>query len=854
MEEEIFRRACGTEKAEAELKHICDLCQSGDINEGVNQLGSFIIDKAVMVFGRKRWKKRRRKKWFNNSCRNFRAEVKFLGVRLHEDPNNCYLRGLLFKAKKQYKKFVKKEKQKYKEALLQKILHLQERDPKLYWKMVSELRKLETKDTDNTLNIDAADWEIYYRQLLNEKKVPEWDAKIIPKLDKLESEKYFSELDFGISKNEVMNAIKSLKNGKAQGLDRLSGELIKGTVNGMADTYRAIFNNILQTGCYPDVWNQGYIVSIHKKGPIDKPFNFRGITINNVMGKIFGIIMNDRLKKFDEKHKIISKSQISTKRGARTTDHIFVFRILFEKYVKRMKKRLYACFVDFQKAFDKVWRVGLFYKLQLMGIKGNFYQVIKSMYRNVETSVKIGNKRTEMFTTNIGVRQGDVMSPLLFNLFINDIPSVTEVDGEMPELAGEIVNCLMYADDLVLLSTSPQKLQEQLDKLHTYCSEWHLEVNIEKTKIIEFNAQGRMGACKYNFGGVNLESVREYQYLGIILTASGSFTPAIENLYRKAQKALFHMKSSLHNSNFDPKVGLKIFDHLIKPILLYGSEVWGALSTGTNAKHMDHWFENRSVETKFEKLHMHFCKYILNVNSKTTNMALYGETGRYPLNINVWKHIIKYLVHLQSSDDGNLIKYAYEEASQYKSDKNTYLGRINEVLYEFDGEIENPNWFAVVDKMRHQFEKKWRTTLDKNEENGFQGNKLRFYRVCKDNFGYEQYLSVVKNPQQRTAIARLRTSAHKLYIEVGRHTKIPVNNRICTHCNMGKIEDELHFIFECPKYVTLRLELLRLCHKDTCHFNNMTRAQQIFYIFNSSTDLLKAFGCFAVTALEVRNA
>ena len=158
--------------------------------------------------------------------------------------------------------------------------------------------------------------------------------------------------------------MKNLKYGKAPGLDRIGSEIIKVSIDSMVDTYKAVFNSILVSGCY-----QGYITSIHKKGSICEPCNFRGITINNIVGKIFGTIMNSRLKEFVEKHKLMSKSQISTSEGARTTDHIFVLRILFEKYVKKEKGKLYACFIDFQKAYDRVWRVGMLYKLQLLGIK-----------------------------------------------------------------------------------------------------------------------------------------------------------------------------------------------------------------------------------------------------------------------------------------------------------------------------------------------------------------------------------------------------------------------------------------------------------------------------------------------------
>ena len=177
-------------------------------------------------------------------------------------------------------------------------------------------------------------------------------------------------------------------------------------------------------------------------------------------------------------------------------------------------------------------------------------------------------------------------------------------------------------------------------------------------------------------------------------------------------------KSSLNNSNFNPNVGLNVFVNLIRPIMIYGSEIWGAINSGNNSKD---WFERKNLEAKFEKLHLHFCKYILNVNGKTTNMAVYGELGRYPLYTNVWKQVIKYFDHIQGSEDDSLVRSAYEEAYEHKIVKGTYLNSINMVFSKFDAQIDKHNWNEVVGAMRLHFEEIWHNTLNKNKENN--GNK-----------------------------------------------------------------------------------------------------------------------------------
>ena len=206
--EQVFKRVCATDAARLELNRIRELCQQDNIKEGVVALNRFIIMHANKICGRIKYKKPRKKRWYNTNCRNLKSNLTFLGVRLQNDPNNCYLRGLVFTKMKQYKKIIKAEKRKYKDILLNKILNLKDKNPKSYWKLVKELRSLECNSKDDTPNIDATDWLKYYQQLLNENDVSSWDEEIIDKLNELELDKCFSELDFRVNESEIVQAIK----------------------------------------------------------------------------------------------------------------------------------------------------------------------------------------------------------------------------------------------------------------------------------------------------------------------------------------------------------------------------------------------------------------------------------------------------------------------------------------------------------------------------------------------------------------------------------------------------------------------------------------------------------------------
>ena len=148
-------------------------------------------------------------------------------------------------------------------------------------------------------------------------------------------------------------------------------------------------------------------------------------------------------------------------------------------------KKLYTCFVDFQKAFDSVWHDGLFRKLENKGINGNFLKLIKSIYNNTKCAVKITNKTTNFFNYEQGVQQGNTLSPLLFNLYINDIFEVLKNDSLLTLNGQQYFNALMYADDLIIMSTTQEGLQKSLNALDVYCQKWKLNVN-HKNQVHDF--------------------------------------------------------------------------------------------------------------------------------------------------------------------------------------------------------------------------------------------------------------------------------------------------------------------------------------------------------------------------------
>ena len=204
---------------------------------------------------------------------------------------------------------------------------------------------------------------------------------------------------------------------------------------------------------------------------------------------------------------------------------------------------------------------------------------------------------------------------------------------------------LLYADDIVIFAESADDLQNGLDILYDYCQKWKLKVNTDKSKVMIFKKGGQLRRnLSFKYGNHELEIVSKYTYLGIVFTTGSSFNTAQSTLSGQAQKAIFILNKYLTKfSNLVPSHILDLFDKLISPIFCYGSEVWG-FSKGKD----------------IERVHLQFCKKLLAVKQCTQNDFIYGETGRMPLQLRRYFHIIKYGFKVISSANHKYIKATYD--------------------------------------------------------------------------------------------------------------------------------------------------------------------------------------------------
>ena len=829
-----FRATLQTEHIQRMINEFLDdAVPSENVITSLDAVETIFTTTAKRCLKIKTTKKRRHKisfnkKWFDKECRLKRHELRKLANKKHRDPLNFTLREEYHTVLRQYKDLLNHKKNEFVNYRLLELENtVDDSDNKRFWNCL--------KSMDDTIKetsippVTEENWMSHFQSLHSNEPLNPHQEMITNQLRNLEQEltPQTQALDYLINETEIRIAVKKLKNNKSSFSDKIKNEMIKSAVNELMPVYLKLFNTVLRSGIMPQTWYNGIITPIFKSGVKSDPSNYRGICISSCLGKLFCSILNQRLLDHVKSLDILHKSQIGFLANNRTADHVLRLRTLIDKYVHGHQTKVYACFVDFRKAFDSVWHDGLLFKLLQYNVRGKFFSLIKSLYANSTCSVRLGSKKTRSFQYARGVRQGCILSPLLFNLYLNDLAfSLNNILSDPFVLPnGMKLSSLLYADDLIILSRSKVGLQNCLNTLSSYCNSWMLKINPKKTKIIIFQKCKRKCDSSFYICNEKIAIVQNYTYLGTCISSTGNFTLSLDHLRQKAFHALFSLRRNIDFKSLKPSLAFKIFDSMISPILTYNSEVWGTF-VKSDFKSWDN--------SLIEKAHLQFCKRYLEVHNKASNMASRAELGKYPIIIDINKKILNYLSYLQDKDDNSIVKQSLQISIElYNSGQNSFYSNIMKTseyfsLFDFNyNSLSDSKIKQLVDLMKKQYVSYWNQTLQHSR-------KLSFYHSIKKNYSLSAYLdSTRKNPMGRTLV-KLRIGCHNLRVETGRYDKIPLEERICPLCTGNKIEDETHLLLDCQRYSSMRDIFLSKIEAKIDEIRKLSHENLISQLMNSN--------------------
>jgi len=646
-------------------------------------------------------------------------------------------------------------------------------------------------------------------------------------------------LNDSITREEVRESIRRLHRGKAEGCDGISAEVLKEGGETMILCLHYLCSLVFKAAEVPMDWLRGVVVPLYKDGDRRVPLNYRPITLLSLVGKVYTGVLCARLTDWAEKRGVLVEEQGGFRARRGCPEQVFALTELI-KMRQRMKLDTYACFIDIKKAYDTVWHSGLKDKLKRYGIHGRMYAAICSLYAGCESTIRLGGVLgyTDFFPIETGVRQGCILSPLLYSLFINDVAIRLKEENNdcgVPVGPERRLVVLLYADDIVLLSESESGVASLMAAVHAYSVQWRFDVNHAKCGLMCFRWQGsRLPTSEIRLGERKVEWVSVYKYLGIELHCGIAFKQYRKRAILSAHRAGNAVSGmGMYSGKLGVLLGVQVYKAMVRPLIEYCAEVWSVAA----------WKEA-------DRLQSTMAKRILGVSTRCSSTAVRGELGWISMDARWQKARLNFWGKIQFMSEDSPARLVYE-ASAVEFAKSEASDRLLhstplvepeegfEVVYaaKRQGDSSLP-WCAQIQtdiaQLGQKLQEVWRKTELLAERGGITLEKWRqevakvvrtrdqhhwwrcveerptlsIYRQLKKNASglvLEKYLSVPHGGWNdlgligRRALTRIRCGHHELRICTGAWEGLDVEDRWCPMCAEA-VETEEHFLLDCAHW------------------------------------------------------
>ena len=420
--------------------------------------------------------------------------------------------------------------------------------------------------------------------LMDKDKKAQYDRLIINKIITKYYEKLYNKSESSIEiedqnmsnqnmpeflEDEIVKIIKNLKSEKMPGLDGIKNEILKFSIESIKKPLTSLFNNILSTQIIPSQWKYSNIIIIFKKGDPHDIKNYRPITLTSNIGKMFMKLLNNRLEKILDEAQ--PPEQAGFRRGYSTCEHLHSINIIIEK-AKEYKFDIYLAFIDFEKAFDSVHQEYIFQALKSQGVDPTYTKLIKNIYKGSQARIVL-EEPGQFFPVKRGVRQGDPLSPALFNCALEEMFRNLNWDNKGLRVNGRNLNNLRFADDIVLIATSLDDMITMIKDLSKASENIGLRINNNKSfiltnaiqKDIEYEANKPPIVCKENI-----------IYLGQKLSFNEKTKHEVSRRIGLAWNKFWSLKFILKNKQIKLDTKIKTLKTCVLPTLLYGSQTWSS--------------------------------------------------------------------------------------------------------------------------------------------------------------------------------------------------------------------------------------------------------------------------------------
>ena len=515
--------------------------------------------------------------------------------------------------------------------------NLLKQDNMLFWKDVNKMNHVCTNVVASTIdgvtgeNNIAKVWHDHYCKLLNsnnDTSNKEFVAAVIGNIVNTETEfSLFKPMD-------VEHVIDRLKSGKSAGTDSVQSEHFKYAHKKVAGLLSMLFNAMFIHNHLPPKFMETVIVPIikDKKGNITDKNNYRPIAITSVTSKILEFLLLDRMRS----QLSTTSNQFGFKNKHGTDMCVYTLKQVIEYYNQRSSP-VYVCYLDASKAFDRINHWCLFKKLSTRTVDPILLRLLISWYCNQTFCVRWGNITSLFFTVSNGVRQGGIMSPILFNVYMDDLSHKLNKSRIGCSMNGTIINHLMYADDTCIIAPSPSALQELIHICSEYASSNFILFNANKTKYMCFKPKSlkNLYIPTLYLNSVPLTVVTRNKYLGVFihekLEDDDDIFRHVKSLYARGNMLINRFRACTHN------VKVKLFRTFFTNV--YGCHLWALYKQTTY----------RRVVVAYNNIYRKMFK----VRRGDSMSAIYVQQNIDPVNVLIRKNVFGFKNRL--FDSSNLL-------------------------------------------------------------------------------------------------------------------------------------------------------------------------------------------------------
>ena len=486
-------------------------------------------------------------------------------------------------------------------------------------------------------------------------------------------------------------------------------------------------------------------------------------------------------------------------------------------YMRKPKRKVFALFIDFARAFPSVPHNKLWQRLWNLGVSTKILDLLQNLYQESKTIIRLHDGHSEPIELTEGLMQGDSLSPLLFSLYIWDIEKTLQEDGSngIALNAWKQLHVLLFADDTVVIAPTLKALEKKITTLEKYLDELELKVNLEKTKIVIFGRGGRIPrGTEFKYKGKSIEIVPEYTYLGIEMSSSAVFNKQRIKAKLKATRVgattlqlIFKTKLSNFHAHYT------LFESIVKPTLLYGCAVWA-----------------HRYRQKLETIQNNYYRRLLGLHPRIQPAIVRLETGSKPIEVSIWEQTLNFLCKIKQMDGHRYAAIIFRRLLQLDQESPSW--ELNWVTQVRTG-LQTFGLEALIEESYENILYGWNTSIKIIEDHFEEHDKYILQRLDS----HPQYNSVFEyhrepattdeennqrggEERSRTEIRWARLPWHlrseedlkmKRFITQLRQNSLymkikgeivyvpnPAEEKICLYCNRNETDCLEHTLFVCP--------------------------------------------------------